>query len=57
MCLGEPLARNTFYLFTSALIKNFKFDAVPDAPLPTLEPITGVTNQYQRFRAVVTPRI
>ncbi|XP_057381565.1 methyl farnesoate epoxidase-like [Daphnia carinata] len=56
-CLGEPLARNSFFLFTTALVKAFQLKAIPDRPLPTLEPLTGVTNVYQGFQAIVTPRL
>lgn len=56
-CLGEPLARNSFFLFTAALVKAFQLEAVPARPLPSLDPLTGVTNGYQGFQAIVTPRI
>lgn len=56
-CLGEPLARNSFFLFTTALVKAFQLKAIPDRPLPTLEPLTGVTNGYHGFQAIVTPRL
>ncbi|XP_045035920.1 methyl farnesoate epoxidase isoform X4 [Daphnia magna] len=56
MCLGESLAKNTYFLFTAALIKKFRFDPVPDEPLPSLDPTNGFTLGYQGFKAVVTPR-
>ncbi|KAI9553139.1 hypothetical protein GHT06_021032 [Daphnia sinensis] len=55
-CLGESLAKNTYFLFTAALIKKFRFEPVPNEPLPSLEPINGFTLGYQGFKAVVTPR-
>lgn len=55
-CLGEPLARNTIFLFVTALIKTFDLRPVPNEALPTLEPIAGVTLGPQPFRAVVTLR-
>lgn len=56
MCLGESLAKNTYFLFTAGLIKKFKFEPVPNEPLPTLEPVNGFTLGYQGFKAVVTQR-
>ena len=56
MCLGESLARNTFYLFTTALLKTFNFGGIPNEPLPTLNAVHGITNGYDGFKALVTPR-
>nr|QST15064.1 CYP370A2 protein [Diaphanosoma celebensis] len=55
-CLGEPVARNSFYLFVTSLIKSFTFSAVPGRPLPTLEPRNGFTLGYKGFEAVVASR-
>lgn len=55
-CLGEPLARNTIFLFVTALVKTFDLRPVSNEALPTLEPIAGVTLGPQPFRAVVTLR-
>lgn len=57
MCLGEPLTRNSYFLFTAALVKTFNFNAIPDQPLPTLEPVAGFTLAYDGFQAIVTPRL
>lgn len=56
MCLGEPLARNTFYLFTTALVKQFVIKPLPDQPLPSLEPKNGLALGYSGFRAVLRHR-
>ena len=56
MCMGESLARITYFLFTAALVKQFSFAPVPGEPLPTLEPINGFTLGYDGFRAVITTR-
>jgi len=56
MCLGEPLANKTYFLFTASLIKSFTFESVPGEPLPTLDPLNCFTLSYQGFRALVTPR-
>lgn len=55
-CLGEPLARNTYFLFTASLLKVFEFHPLPDRPLPTLKPKNGLTLSYDGFEAIVTPR-
>lgn len=55
MCLGEALARNSYFLFTAALVK-FSFSPVTDEPLPTLEPINGFALGYDGFKAVVCIR-
>jgi len=56
MCSGESLAKNTYFLFTSALVKLFQFKPVPGQPLPTLDAINGVTLGYEGFKAVVVAR-
>ena len=56
MCPGESLAKNTFYLFLTSLVKTFEFSAVSDHPMPTLNPRNGFTLGYEAFEAVVKPR-
>ncbi|XP_046656380.1 methyl farnesoate epoxidase-like [Daphnia pulicaria] len=56
MCLGDSLAKNTYFLFTAALIKKFRFEPVQNEPLPSLDPINGFTVGYSGFKAVVVPR-
>ena len=56
MCLGESLARNTFFLFTTALLKTFEFRGLPGQPLPTLDPVSGITKSYDEFSAQIMLR-
>ena len=57
MCLGEPLARNTFYLFTTAIVKQFKLEPVGGTQfMPTLEPDNGLTMGYRGFKAIMKRR-
>jgi methyl farnesoate epoxidase/farnesoate epoxidase len=56
MCSGEALAKNTYFLFTAALVKLFQFKPVQGQPLPTLDPINGVTLGYEGFKAAVLAR-
>lgn len=56
MSSGEALAKNTYFLFTAALVKSFSFHTVAKDCLPTLEPINGFTLGYKGFEAVVIPR-
>ena len=55
-CLGEALARNSFYLFVTALAKMFEFKPVPDELLPSLTPVHGFTLSPHPFNAVVSVR-
>ena len=57
MCLGEPLARNSYFLFVTALASSFHLKSIENELLPTLETNSGITLSYQGFKAVVTPRI
>ena len=56
MCPGESLARRTYYLYVTALLKTFEFRGIPGEPLPSLQPIFGVTNTHSDFKALVILR-
>jgi methyl farnesoate epoxidase/farnesoate epoxidase len=57
ICLGEPLARNTVFLFVACLVKTFEFKSVPNEPLPTLEANSGILSSPKPFKAVAIPRV
>lgn len=56
VCLGEPLARNTVFLISAALLKTFTFESMPNQPPPTLEPTLGAVLSPKPFKAVVVRR-
>ena len=56
MCLGEPLARNTVFLFVAALVKTFNFKSITNQPPPSLEPELGIVAAPKPFKAVVISR-
>ena len=45
-----------YILFIASLLKHFQLKAIGNEPLPTLEPIKGITMSYQAFKAVVISR-
>jgi len=55
-CLGESLAKNTYYLFATAVMKTFNIERIANEELPTLDPINGFTIGYKGFRAVLRER-
>jgi len=55
-CPGEPLAKNTFYLFVASLAKKFQFKAIDGEAPPTLEPHVGLTLSYKNFKTTVITR-
>ncbi|XP_046454333.1 methyl farnesoate epoxidase-like isoform X1 [Daphnia pulex] len=57
VCLGEPLARNTIFLFVACLVKTFAFKSVPNEPLPTLEPNAAILLSPKPFFATAIPRV
>ncbi|ODM91034.1 Methyl farnesoate epoxidase [Orchesella cincta] len=55
-CPGEPLAQISLIHFITVLVQNFTFLPVPDEPLPSMDPVCGVTNFPQVYRALVKCR-
>lgn len=54
--MADSFAKNTYFLFTAALIKTFTLKSVTNEPLPTLDPVNGFTLGYDGFRALAIPR-
>lgn len=56
MCMGESLAKNTYFLFTAGLIKKFRFGSMPNGTLPSLDPENGFTLGYKGFSSAIVSR-
>lgn len=56
-CLGESLARTSYFLFTASLVKMFVFCSVPGSiSPPSLAPLDGFTLGHRPFHAFLTKR-
>ncbi|ODM94255.1 Methyl farnesoate epoxidase [Orchesella cincta] len=56
VCLGEPLAAMSLIHYLTVLMQNFTLRPVPNEPLPSVDPVIGVTNGPQPFRALIECR-
>jgi len=54
MCLGEPFARNTTFIFYTALVQNYKFEIAPEGPKLTDATLPGFTTSPAPFRMKIT---
>lgn len=56
-CLGESLARASYFLFSASLVKTFTFrSSSDDSPFPSLVPLNGFTLAHRPFRAFLAQR-
>ncbi|CAG7822950.1 unnamed protein product [Allacma fusca] len=55
-CLGETLAQTTVFMAFTTLVRNFKFEPVPNKPLPTTEPVMGIILSPQPYDLIVKAR-
>ncbi|CAL8124694.1 unnamed protein product [Orchesella dallaii] len=55
-CLGEPLASMNLLYYVTILLQNFSFFPAPNESMPSTEPVVGVTNGHQPFRALIKCR-
>lgn len=56
-CLGEPLARDTIFLFVANLFQAFRVVCAPDLPEPSLEPAIGPNLNPQEYSVVFHSRL
>ncbi|CAL8121426.1 unnamed protein product [Orchesella dallaii] len=47
VCLGEPLASMSLLHYLTVLMQNFTFNAVSNEPIPSVNPVVGITNAPQ----------
>lgn len=55
-CLGESLAQMELYLYFTALLQNFTFEAVKDDPVPPLDKVLGVHFVPKAITTCAIPR-
>ena len=56
-CLGESLARDSFYLFFTSIFQRFQVIPDPKDPNPTLEPGVGFLQEAQKFTVIFKDRL
>ena len=52
-CIGETLARDTYFLFTVCLVQNFKIIPNPEEPMPTFEINRKLTHSPLPFSVIM----
>jgi len=55
-CIGESIAKNTVFLMFANVVKKFNFKTISSDPLPSDDPVGGLTIGPQKFYANVSIR-
>ncbi|RZF48079.1 hypothetical protein LSTR_LSTR002145 [Laodelphax striatellus] len=55
-CLGESLAKNFILLFFASILRNYTMSPSPGKPIPTLDPIPGITLSPMPNTVLLSPR-
>lgn len=55
-CIGEPLARDTIFLFIANIVQQFKLVFEPNKPNPSLDPAVGFSLNPQEYRVIFKSR-
>jgi len=55
-CIGESIAKNTVFLIFANVVKKFNFKTISSDPLPSDDPVGGLTIGPQKFYANVSIR-
>ncbi|CAB3381964.1 Hypothetical predicted protein [Cloeon dipterum] len=54
ICLGEPFAKNTTFIFYTSIVQNFKLEAAPYGPKPSEVILDGFTTAPEPFKMTMT---
>ncbi|XP_065335068.1 methyl farnesoate epoxidase-like [Cloeon dipterum] len=54
MCLGEPFAKNTTFIFYTSIVQNFKLEVAPYGPKPSEVILDGFTTAPEPFKMTMT---
>lgn len=55
VCLGEPLAKNTSFLFLTSLIQKYRFNLPTKHKEPNMDHLQGFTSSPRPYQVNVTP--
>ncbi|KOB73284.1 Cytochrome P450 [Operophtera brumata] len=56
-CIGEGMARSELFMFLTHLLQRFNMRIPEEDPLPSTEPIDGLTLSAKPFRVIFEPRL
>jgi methyl farnesoate epoxidase / farnesoate epoxidase len=54
LCVGEPLARDTLFIFITSVLNKFKFSLPPNEPAPSLEAKLGLVLSPLPHKLMIT---